>query len=233
MKINRHALIRFLAIDQALRDTSQEPTLEDLIQLSQDALRTAEGEEKSVSKRTTQLDLQYMRSTELGFNAPIVVKDRKYYAYSDPDYTLTGVDISVQDQSLLEEAQKILKQYGPFSGSEKITAALSGMNAYFSGTEVEPITPLPEEKSGKKKTILFSCSKKTAQQLMKNPIHRSQVRVEKSGKKNTFSIEAPINDRLEKTLLSYGSSIVIRKPKKLRQKMENFYAEGYLAYQKK
>jgi len=54
-------------------------TLQDLIDACSDALYEYEGIDRGVSKRTVQSDIQIMRSDKLGYNAPIVVVDRKYY----------------------------------------------------------------------------------------------------------------------------------------------------------
>ncbi len=235
MKINRSALIRFIAIDEALRDEHKNYSLEDLISLCSDKIKKIEGPDKGVSKRTTQLDLQYMRSSELGFNAPIVVKDRKYYAYSDPDYKLTDIPIADQDQTLLMETIKVLEQYQAFKGSSKISLAHKILSASDDHDPVVTDIKLPKTSKSKKnkKKVVFSCSKKVANKIQKSPIHPSQIRESKSSKSSVFSIEVPLTPVIENTLLNYGADIVIKKPKKLKQKMENFYAQAYIAYKKK
>ena len=60
-----------------------------------------EGITKGVSLRTIQGDIQMMRSDKLGYNAPIEVYDLKYYRYSDPDYTITGMPLSSNDVDVL------------------------------------------------------------------------------------------------------------------------------------
>ena len=47
-----------------------------------------EGGSNPVSRRTFQNDLALMRSDRLGYNAPIVVRENKYYEYEDPDYRM-------------------------------------------------------------------------------------------------------------------------------------------------
>ncbi len=235
MKINRSALIRFIAIDKALREEEKNYSLEDLIALCSEIIKDIEGPDKGVSKRTTQLDLQYMRSSELGFNAPIVVKDRKYYKYSDPDYRLTDIPIADQDQTLLTETIKTLEQYRAFKGSESISLAHKILSSSDDNASKDVFIKFPEESKSKKKKkkVIFSCSKKVANIIQKSPIHSSQIRESKSSKSSVFSIEVPLTQAIENTLLNYGADIVIKKPKKLKQKMENFYAQAYIAYKKK
>jgi len=80
-----------------------------------DALYEFEGIDKGVSKRTIQLDIQNMRSEKLGYNAPIVVTDKKFYTYDDPEYSITQLPFSDQDLNKLNDAVDILKQFQGFS----------------------------------------------------------------------------------------------------------------------
>ncbi|KAA3622734.1 MAG: WYL domain-containing protein, partial [Bacteroidetes bacterium] len=80
-----------------------------------DALDEYEGIDKGISKRTIQLDLQFMRSDKLGYNTPIIVVDRKFYTYEDPDYSITNLPLSQQDLSQLNDAVELLKQFHGFT----------------------------------------------------------------------------------------------------------------------
>ena len=115
MPINRNALIRYRAIDNCLRNRYRQWTLEDLIEVCSDTLYEYEGIDKGVSKRTVQMDLQMMRSDKLGYNAPIIVVDRKYYTYEDPEYSITNIPLTDQDLGKLSEAVDFLKQFRGFS----------------------------------------------------------------------------------------------------------------------
>ena len=68
-----------------------------------EALCEFEGKENSVSKRTTQLDIQLMRSEKLGYNAPIVVYDKKFYKYEDEEFTITDIPLTETDIKVLTE----------------------------------------------------------------------------------------------------------------------------------
>lgn len=115
MSINKLALIRYKAIDDCLRNRYRKWTLEDLIDKVADVLYNAEGISSGVSKRTIQADIQLMRSDKLGYNAPIEVKDRKYYAYSDPAYSITNAPINDGDVDKMKEIVAVLKQFNGFS----------------------------------------------------------------------------------------------------------------------
>ena len=115
MAVNKNALIRYKTIDKCLQNNFRQWTLNDLIEAVSDALYEYEGKDIDVSKRTVQLDLQMMRSDKLGYNAPIVVYDRKYYKYEDDNYSITNSPISNQDLTKLSEAVSFLKQFQGFS----------------------------------------------------------------------------------------------------------------------
>lgn len=65
-------------------------------------------------------DIQKMRSSELGYYAPIIVKDNKYYTYEDPDYSITNVPLTDEDLKQMSEAVEVLKQMSGFSTFEDI-----------------------------------------------------------------------------------------------------------------
>lgn len=123
MSINRLALIRYKAIDECLRNHGQQWTLDQLIEKVRDILRQEEGIE-SVSKRTIQADIQRMRSNEAGYSAPIIVKQRKYYTYGDPAYSITTAPLNEADRAQLEEMVAVLKQLNGFSYLPDITEVI-------------------------------------------------------------------------------------------------------------
>ena len=124
MSVHKLALIRYKTIDQCLQNRFRKWTLEDLIEKVSDALYEYEAIE-GVSKRTIQSDIQLMRSDKLGYNAPIVVKERKYYCYDQPDYSITKVPIKGADVEKMKEIVGILKQFDGFSYFEEMGEMLS------------------------------------------------------------------------------------------------------------
>lgn len=77
MSINKNALIRYKTIDACLQNRFRKWTLDMLVEACSDALYEYEGIDKGVSIRTVQMDIQIMRSEKLGYNAPIIVVDKK------------------------------------------------------------------------------------------------------------------------------------------------------------
>lgn len=120
MPANRNALVRYRTIDKCLQNRFRRWTLDDLIEACSDALYEYEGIEKGVSRRTVQLDIQFMRSDKLGYNAPIIVVDRKFYTYEDPDYSITNIPLTDQDLGMLDEVVEILKQFKGFTHFQEV-----------------------------------------------------------------------------------------------------------------
>lgn len=124
MPANRNALIRYKTIDKCLRNRLKKWTLEKLIDTVSEALYEYEGTTKDVSRRTIQADIQMMRSDMLGYNAPIVVVDRKYYIYEDAEYSITNIPLSDNDLTRMNEAVEILKQFKGFSHFSSLNDAV-------------------------------------------------------------------------------------------------------------
>lgn len=96
MPINRNTLMRIRVIDECLQRKQRVWTLEDLREACEKELLEKEGI-CGISIRTIQRDIELMRSDKLGYNAPIIVKNKKYYAYEEPDYSITKLPLSQND----------------------------------------------------------------------------------------------------------------------------------------
>jgi predicted DNA-binding transcriptional regulator YafY len=125
MPINKLALIRYKTIDNCLRNRYRKWTLEDLVDACSDALYDYEGMTKGISKRAVQLDLQNMRSEKLGYNAPIIVHDKKYYTYEDKDYSITNSPITQQDLRTLNDVLDVLKQFNGFGYFQELNSMVT------------------------------------------------------------------------------------------------------------
>lgn len=124
MPVNRNALIRYNTIDKCLQNRLRKWTLDDLVEACSNALYEFEGIDKGVSKRTVQMDIQMMRSEKLGYNAPIVVLDKKYYTYEDDNYSITNIPLTDQDLNKLTEVVDILRQFKGFTHFKELTSMI-------------------------------------------------------------------------------------------------------------
>lgn len=97
-----------------------------------DALAEYEGRSNPVSRRTFQNDLALMRSDRLGYNAPIVVRDNKYYEYEDPDYSITHLPLNDEGLDALNSALDILRQLQGFPQLASSIDIISKLNEQIS-----------------------------------------------------------------------------------------------------
>lgn len=125
MPVNRNALIRYRTIDRCLQNRRRKWTIEDLIDACSDALYEYEGIDKPISMRTIRLDLNAMRSEQLGYNAPITVVDKKYYTYSEPDYSITNIPLTTQDLGILQEVSHLLRQFKGFNHFNEVSEMIN------------------------------------------------------------------------------------------------------------
>lgn len=141
MPVNRNALIRYKTINKCLQNHYRQWTLEDLIEACSDALYDYEGIDKGVSKRTIQADIQLMRSDKLGYNAPIIVVDKKYYIYEDHDYSITNIPVTDQDLERLNETVEFLRQFKGFTHFKELDSMVQKLedHVHAQKTDQDPV----------------------------------------------------------------------------------------------
>ncbi|RXM40744.1 WYL domain-containing protein [Chryseobacterium sp. CH21] len=142
MSSNKNALIRYKTLDKCLKNKYRKYTLEDLIDECSEALFEYEGKESFVSKRTVQLDLQNMRSEKFGYEAPIEVYERKYYRYSDPDYSIHNISVNDSDLKAMNNAVQILKQFKDFSMFKEMNGVIQKLEDSIHSTSQKSIIHL-------------------------------------------------------------------------------------------
>jgi predicted DNA-binding transcriptional regulator YafY len=128
MPVNRNALVRYRTIDKCLKNRRRTWTIEDLIQACSEALYEYEGIDKELSMRTLRLDLHAMRSGKLGYEAPIVVTNKKYYSYEDPSFSITNIPLTEQDLHTLKQVSQLLHQFKGFSHFSEMNELISKLD---------------------------------------------------------------------------------------------------------
>ena len=149
MPLNRNALIRYKTIDKCLRNRYRRWTLDDLIEACSEALYEYEGIDKGVSRRTVQMDIQFMRSNKLGYDAPIVVTDKKYYTYEDPGYSITNIPLTDQDLGKLSEVVDLLRQFKGFTHFQELSGMVQKLEdkIHVSKTKERPVIDLEKNEN--------------------------------------------------------------------------------------
>jgi predicted DNA-binding transcriptional regulator YafY len=141
MPVNRNALIRYRTIDQCLQNRFKKWTLDDLIDACSDAIYEYQGIDTGVSRRTIQADIEMMRSNKLGYEAPIIVIDKKFYTYADKNYSITNIPLNNQDMQVLSEVSDLLKQFKGFSHFTDLNEMVSKLEdkIYTQKTQSAPV----------------------------------------------------------------------------------------------
>ncbi|MDR1714209.1 MAG: WYL domain-containing protein, partial [Prevotella sp.] len=94
-----------------------------------------------------QMDIQMMRSEKLGYNAPIIVYDNKYYKYEDEDYSITNTPLSEQDLKTMSEAVEVLRQFKGFSYFSGMGDIVSRLEDHVTSAKQKTIPVIDFEKN--------------------------------------------------------------------------------------
>ncbi len=113
MATNKHAIIRYEALDRCFSNKGKKFFIDDLIAYVSDALKDYTGTDSSISRRQLFKDIDFMRS-EAGFRAPIgSIKEGKktYYRYQDKNYTMAMQQINPVEAELLKTTLEMLGRF--------------------------------------------------------------------------------------------------------------------------
>lgn len=113
MSTNKHAVIRYQALNKCFSNRGRKFFMEDLIVYVSSALQEYTGTISTISRRQIFNDINFMRS-ESGFQAPIVaIKEGKrvYYRYEDPDYIMSVNSLNAIEAELIKTAMDILGRF--------------------------------------------------------------------------------------------------------------------------
>jgi len=119
MSRNREALIRYRIINNCLLN-GRVCLREEILSKIQETL------DKPISRRTFDEDIKNMREDEgLGYLSPIVFdKEKKGYYYSDKNYSINKIPLSLEEVEALSFAASMLEHYKRIGIFEKFTGAV-------------------------------------------------------------------------------------------------------------
>lgn len=115
MPVNKHALIRYQALDRCFASRGKQYFLEDLLEACNEALYEYAGNTKGITRRQLFEDIKYMESDQ-GWAIPLErnkEEKRIWYRYAEPDFSINKQPINVEEAALLKEA---LLTLGRFKG---------------------------------------------------------------------------------------------------------------------
>ncbi|MBK9537494.1 MAG: WYL domain-containing protein [Flavobacteriales bacterium] len=113
MPINKHALIRYQALDRCFASRGRECFWEDLLEACNAALYEYTGKDKGISRRQLFEDIKYMESDQ-GWSIPLerhASGKRIWYRYSDPEFSINKRPLNEDEASKLKEALLTLNRF--------------------------------------------------------------------------------------------------------------------------
>lgn len=140
MPVNKHALIRYRALDKCFSNFVRRYYIEDLIQACNEALYSHTGDERygdplrpGISRRQVLVDIDFMES-EAGWAALVDrIKDgrRVYYRYEDPEYTINNQPITDEEMAKLRETMLMLSRFKGMPQFEWMESLLTNLEDKF------------------------------------------------------------------------------------------------------
>lgn len=113
MATNKHATIRYQALDKCFRNTGRKYFIDDLIEACNQAIFDYNGSIDGVKKRQVQEDINFMQS-ESGYGVELIKvrENRKvYYRYDDPNFSINNQPLNAQEETQLREAILTLNRF--------------------------------------------------------------------------------------------------------------------------
>lgn len=133
MPTNKHAIIRYQALDKCFANFNRRYYIDDLIDACNDAIYNFTGSIDGVKRRQIFLDIAFMESNE-GWNIPLdKIKDgrRVYYRYEDKGFSINKKPITDNEAQQLQETLLMLSRFKGIAQFEWLEQFLSGIEDKF------------------------------------------------------------------------------------------------------
>ncbi len=131
MATNKHAAVRYNALDKCFSNHNRKYTFDDLLEVCKDAIYMEYGDDSGISTRTLRDDIRFMKSEE-GFSAPIVTRKdggKPYYLYEDREFTIKKQKLSSTETEQLKNTLVTLSRFKglpQFEWMNEVVARLEG-----------------------------------------------------------------------------------------------------------
>jgi predicted DNA-binding transcriptional regulator YafY len=141
MATNKHAIIRYHALDQCFSNPGRRYFIDDLISACNNALYEYTGVAEGVKRRQIFEDIKFMES-EQGWSVPLErLKDGKqvYYRYSDKSFSIKNQAVNEAEAKQLKETLSILTRFKgmpQFEWMEEMHVRLESIFNFKSNTNV-------------------------------------------------------------------------------------------------
>lgn len=134
MSTNKHATIRYLALDKCFRNPGRKYYIENLIKACNDALFDFSGRTEGVQKRTIFDDIKFMESTQ-GWSIDLERhKDGRkvYYRYADTSFSINNHLLNESEENQLKEVLLTLSRFKGMPQFEWIDEMVIRLESSFS-----------------------------------------------------------------------------------------------------
>ena len=204
---------RLLIINQCLKDNSKKWSLQDLIDACN---KTGKN-----SKRSVQADLELMRNSEAGYNAPIKVVEKKYYSYDDKKYSLLNQSLTETDKQNILNALDVLYDYASFASLKNIDTSLFSLHEKIA---ISLNLPLPVKEEKENNTVVFVrlwVNYTIADEIIDKPIDESQkVELAEIDGSLILQLNTVINKKFEDYIAANSENIKVLTPNSLQAKIK-------------
>ncbi|MCI7728956.1 MAG: hypothetical protein PUC14_09300 [Bacteroidales bacterium] len=204
---------RLLIINQCLKDNSKKWSLQDLIDACN---KTGKN-----SKRSVQADLELMRNSEAGYNAPIKVVEKKYYSYDDKKYSLLNQSLTETDKQNILNALDVLYDYASFASLKNIDTSLFSLHEKIA---ISLNLPLPVKEEKENNTAVFVrlwVNYTIADEIIDKPIDESQkVELAEIDGSLILQLNTVINKKFEDYIAANSENIKVLTPNSLQAKIK-------------
>lgn len=133
MATNKHATIRYQALDKCFRNTGRRFFIQDLIEACNEAICNFDFNSDGIKRRQIFDDIRFMES-ESGWSVPLARhKDGKkvYYRYEDSDFSINKQPLNENEKSQLKEALLTLSRFKGMPQFEWIDEMISRLESEF------------------------------------------------------------------------------------------------------
>lgn len=133
MATNKHAIIRYQALDKCFSNWHKRYDIEALVAACNDAIYQFTGIEEGVKKRQVYDDINFMESPQ-GWNIPLEkYKDgrRTFYRYSEKGYSINNQPLTDAEINQLKEATFMLSRFKGMPSFEWIDEIISRLEDKF------------------------------------------------------------------------------------------------------
>ena len=134
MPTTKFSFIRCRILDKCFRNPVKRYQIQDLIDACEEELNM------NISRRTIYYDIDFMKSND-GWNAPIEpIKDgnRRYYHYTDPDFSIDKVPLSEAQLKQIQGAVDLLNSFEGLPQFDGLQDSLAKLGLTALNTEAKP-----------------------------------------------------------------------------------------------